>query len=221
MIRRLKKDVLKELPPKRRQMILLETDNSLDKSLAQEVKLYDDYIKERGGLTFDVPEFSELAKIRKQNAIAKIPFVIEYLEEVLNETGKIVVWAHHHEVVDALAAEFGDLAVKLDGRDNSNERRQLAVDAFQTDPKIKIFIGSIMAAGVGITLTAASVAVFAESSWSPKDTNQAEDRLHRKGQLNAVTIQHLVLKNSLDEREIQVMIGKQDVADRGLDSKGE
>src|SRR5439155_1581888 len=113
-------------------------------------------------------------------------FVIEHLRDLLEEKGKVIVFAHHHEVVDALMEEFGNEAVKVDGRVTKPETRQAAVDRFQTDPTCKVFVGSIMAAGVAITLTAADTVVFAELDWVPGNVSQAEDRAHRIGQLSTV-----------------------------------
>src|SRR5262249_37628078 len=98
--------------------------------------------------------------------------------------------------------------------------RQAAVDAFQTDPNVKLFVGSITAAGVGITLTAASHVVFAELDWVPGNVSQAEDRCHRIGQTDSVLVQHLVLEGSLDATMAQRIVDKQDVIDRALDING-
>ncbi len=100
----------------------------------------------------------------------------------------------------------------------SNEaERQDAVDRFQNDPRCRIFIGNITAAGVGITLTASSYVVFAELDWVPGNMSQAEDRCHRIGQTETVLVQHIVLDQSLDARQAKVLIAKQQVIDEGLD----
>lgn len=218
MIRRLKKDVLKELPPKRRSVIVLETKKSLTKLLKRETMAYDDYVKKHGEDKFESPIFGEVSKVRKEVALAKVPFVIEYLEEILNETQKVVVWVHHHEVADALSQVFRSTCVILDGRSDVKSR-QKAIDDFQTKENCRLFIGGIQAAGVGITLTAASLCIFAELDWTPANISQAEDRLHRIGQKDSVQIQHLVLQGSLDERMAQVIIEKQEIADKALDKE--
>jgi SWI/SNF-related matrix-associated actin-dependent regulator 1 of chromatin subfamily A len=181
---------------------------------------YDDYIAKHGKDDIDPPDFTEMSKVMKEVAIAKIPYAIEYLKEVLSEKEeqKVAVWTHHHEVSDALIAAFGSEAVCVDGR-VSIENRQHSVDSFQTDPRIKIFIGSIQAAGVGITLTAASLALFVERSWTPALVTQAEDRLHRIGQKENVLIRHLVFNGSQDQRQVQALVRKQEIADRVLDKE--
>jgi SWI/SNF-related matrix-associated actin-dependent regulator 1 of chromatin subfamily A len=105
--------------------------------------------------------FGELSKLRHATALAKVPLVLEHLEAALQESPKVVVFAHHRDVVERLAEPLGDRAVTLTGNDTA-ERRQASVDRFQTDPTCALFIGSITAAGFGLTLTAASHVVFAE-----------------------------------------------------------
>lgn len=132
------------------------------------------------------------------------------------QSSKVVIFVHHHDVVAALAQEFGDSCVTLTGED-SIEKRQIAVDRFQTDPTCRVFIGSLKAAGVGITLTAAHHVVFGELDWVPGNMSQAEDRCHRIGQKDNVLVQHLVLEGSLDSRMARVLIEKQAVIDAALD----
>lgn len=221
MIRRLKMDVLKELPAKRRQIISLEAEGTaILKIIEKEKKTYAEYEEalKSGEFSFETPAFQEISRVRKETAVAKIPYVVDHLKGILEDgTDKIVVMVHHYEVVDNLIAalrEFG--VVSVDGR-TSNENRQKAVDAFQEDPDIRVFVGTIKAAGVGLTLTASSTVIFAELDWVPGNVTQAEDRVHRIGQRNAVMIYHLVLEGSLDERMVEIIIEKQKTIDSALD----
>jgi hypothetical protein len=241
MIRRLKMDVLTELPPKRRQIIEFEPTPSIRKlvnkesavwesnadvieslRLAVELSKVSDDIEDyknavaslREGMT---SHFTEMAALRREIAVAKVPFVVEH---VRNASEKVVIFAHHKDVIRALQDELGSEAVHLMG-DTKMEDRQKAVDAFQNDDSVRYFIGSIKAAGVGLTLTASSHVVFAELDWVPGNLSQAEDRLHRIGQLNSVLVQHLVLQESLDATMAQTIIDKQEVIDKALDDKYE
>ncbi|KKQ35536.1 MAG: Superfamily II DNA/RNA helicase, partial [Candidatus Nomurabacteria bacterium GW2011_GWB1_37_5] len=90
-------------------------------------------------------------------------------------------------------------------------------DSFQSDPNCRLFIGSIKAAGVGLTLTAANTVVFAELDWVPANISQAEDRAYRIGQKQNVLVQHIVLDGSLDARMAELLVMKQAIADRALD----
>jgi hypothetical protein len=117
--------------------------------------------------------------------------------------------------MEALAAE-NIAAVSLTG-DTPMQTRQDNVDRFQNGKNCRVFVGNIQAAGVGITLTAASHVIFTELDWVPGNMTQAEDRCHRIGQHDSVLVQHLVLEGSLSARMAKVLIEKQDVIDRALD----
>jgi hypothetical protein len=150
--------------------------------------------------------------------VAKVPAVVEHVRDIA-EAEKVVVFAHHHDVIDALATELKEYdPVVVDGRVSAEDRHE-RVQRFQTDPDCRIYIGSITASGVGITLTAASRVVFAELDWVPGNITQAEDRLHRIGQRDTVFVQHLVVDGSLDARMAEVLVEKQRVADEALDAE--
>ena len=111
--------------------------------------------------------FTDMSRLRRETALAKVEYVADHVREALDAgSAKVVVFAHHHDVLDALMAEFGDGAVKLDGRD-AMEARDIAVQRFQEDPQVRVFVGGMKAAGVGLTLTAAAHVVFAELDWVP------------------------------------------------------
>jgi SWI/SNF-related matrix-associated actin-dependent regulator 1 of chromatin subfamily A len=242
MVRRLKADVLTDLPPKRRQVIALPANGAsalVAKEAAAEARheatitqarialelakaaddasTYEQAVEKLRSATSAA--FTEMAQLRHDTALAKVPYVIEHL---LDASGKVVVMAHHHDVVNALRAglekEHPGSVVVLTG-DTSMHDRQAAVDRFQQDPRCLYFIGSIRAAGVGLTLTAASHVVFAELDWTPGAMSQAEDRCHRIGQVNSVLVQHIVLDGSLDCKLAHTLVAKQAVIDRALDTK--
>ena len=248
MVRRLKKDVLTELPPKIRQVIELPA-NGISSAVRNETQLrktqtskirqlkikvqtakknkdengYRQAMKDlRQGYLFT---FSEMARARHDTAIAKTPTVIAHTLEVLNEDPekKVVVFGHHHDVIDGIAQGMHDEGIQsitLTGRESQKEK-QNAIDTFQTDPRCKVFIGSIQAAGVGLTLTESSHVIFAELDWVPGNVSQAEDRCHRIGQTDSVLIQHLVLEGSIDAQMARKVIFKQEVIDKALDIKPE
>ena len=243
MIRRLKADVLKDLPPKRRQIIRLVADSdTLRKAVESELAAFADRIGDDAEIAemqiadaqatgnkaeydqavsklryTESVAFAEMSAARKRTAVAKIPSVLEHLDNLM-ESGleKVVVYGHHHEVVHAIADHYEKASVLVYG-ETKMEDRQKAIERFQTDPIYKVFVGSIGAAGVGITLTAASHVVFAELDWVPGNVTQAEDRCHRIGQIESVTVEHLVVDGSLDSHMAQMIVDKQLVADRALD----
>jgi len=160
-----------------------------------------------------------MAQVRHDTAVAKVPQVIEFVTQQVADDTKVVIFAHHHDVIDALVDAFmGNGVAKLDGRDSATNKQE-AIDRFQKDPDCRVFVGNIQAAGIGITLTAASHVIFAELDWVPGNVTQAEDRLHRIGQANSVLVQHLVLEGSIDANIAKTMVSKQAVIDRALDDK--
>ncbi len=241
MVRRLKKDVLTELPAKRRQVIEL-APNGASRAVKAEAKAFRAHEDRLAGLRDEADlahaagdettykaaveklrdeaqvAFSEISRLRHDVAVAKIPSVIDHVDNMLESgVSKCLLFCHHKDVVKAFAEHYGAAAVKLTG-DTSQEDRQTAVDRFQTDPAVKVFIGSITAAGVGLTLTAAAHVVFAELDWVPANITQAEDRCHRIGQTGSVLVQHLVVDGSLDARMAKTIVAKQAVADKALDN---
>ncbi|MGC8622335.1 MAG: C-terminal helicase domain-containing protein, partial [Caldisphaera sp.] len=140
-------------------------------------------------------------------ALKKLPYVYDIIEDAVENTGKVVVFGHHLDVLDSIYEKFKDIAVKATGSESIKERDE-AVSKFQNDPNVKIFVGSIMTMGLGITLTASSLTIFVEIEWRPGDLVQAEDRLHRIGQKNSVLIQYVVVDKSIDEFMIEKIFEK-------------
>lgn len=241
MIRRLKADVLSELPAKRRQVIELaangaagivekeanawaahqETLTALREAveLAKVLEDQEAYAEAVEALREgSSAAFEEMAQIRHDVALAKVPYVIEHVASAIEE-GPVVLFAWHRDVVKALAEGLAEReidSVQLVGG-MSDEAKQQSVDAFQAG-QVPVFIGNIKAAGVGITLVRSSHVVFAELDWVPANMTQAEDRTHRIGQRSSVLVQHLVLEGSLDQVMAEALVKKQEVADKALDN---
>lgn len=242
MVRRLKKDVLKELPPKRRQVlevvgrgleavVAAERDAYAQKQeriLAAKAKVElakaeDDKAAYREAVESLRSEVSmtigEMAEMRQVVALAKVPIVVDHVLSLADSVGKVVVFAHHKKVVQALMDGLAELnPVKVAG-DVKMEDRDAAVKAFQTDPGVRCFIGNIAAAGVGITLVASSTVVFAELDWTPAGMSQCEDRCARIGQVNSVLVQHIVLDGSIDAHMAKMLVTKQEILDLALDQE--
>lgn len=201
LLRRRKAEVL-DLPPKLRTYMPVEVD------LAAYRRVWTDYVallaKRRR-----VPRhmlLAEVAKLRHAAAIAKIPAAIALAEEIRSTGEKVVVFACHQVVVDALVSHFGASCVAVTGSHSAAER-QAAVEAFQTDPAIGVFVGNLVAAGTGLSLTAATQVVFVDYSFVPAEHLQAEDRPYRIGQSNAVTVTYLSAVGTLDT-EIEALLAQ-------------
>lgn len=205
MLRRLKKDVLTELPDKQYQLVpMIGCTTRIAMPLISESMKWIKKLKHQdiGG------ELGEISELRHRIAQTKLPLCIEHIRGLLETEEKIVVFAYHSDIIDALAEAFkGDEAVVLDGR-MSQKAREEAVKSFQESPECRIFIGQIQAAGVGITLTAARTVVFVESSWVPGEIAQAVDRCHRIGQKDSVLAQFLIIEDSIEEHMLATVIDK-------------
>jgi SWI/SNF-related matrix-associated actin-dependent regulator 1 of chromatin subfamily A len=242
MVRRLKSEVLTELPRKIRQIIEIEAETSEQKQAVRAESKYETESEDRMAFLRAAVEmskaeseeayvaavarltdasqvdFTEMSRLRHETALSKVPAVLAHVEAALEDNdNKIIIAAHHRDVIDLLNISLHEYnPVILIGGMNELDR-QKSVDRFQNDLSCRIFIGGIMAAGVGITLTASSHVVFAELDWVPGNITQMEDRAHRIGQTQTVLVQHLVLSESLDARMANILVSKQAVIDSALD----
>lgn len=226
MVRRLKKDVLKDLPPKVRQIIEIPAKGqSIPADLLRAIGVIAK-LRHKAHTPDEVRQLKEaqavalerMSKVRHEQALAKVPAVVEHVRELLESVDKVVVFAHHRDVIAQLHDALTDFRPSLVVGGQGDLIKQKNVDEFQTVPECRVFIGQIQAAGVGLTLTAASTVVFAELDWTPGNMAQCEDRCHRIGQKDSVLVQHLVLEGSLDARISKALLRKQQVIDQTLDS---
>jgi SWI/SNF-related matrix-associated actin-dependent regulator 1 of chromatin subfamily A len=221
MIRRKKQDVLKELPDKVYSFVPMALDNLKEYKEAE--KSFIAYIRQTKGneAAERIKRIEQLAKIEglKQLAVqGKLLQVIDWIKEFLETGNKLVVFCVHKFVVNSLMTEFKEIAVKIDGSVATN-KRQILVDAFQNDEKIRLFVGNIKAAGEGITLTASSNVAILELPWSPKTIDQAGDRVHRIGQKDSVTIYYLLAQNTIEEKIAKLLDAKRKTVDAVVDGE--
>ncbi len=232
MVRRLKKDVLSELPPKRRQVVLLAAEAFWNKAHVDGLTLipyeitesnYEDAVN---ALHADRVKFAEWSKTRHEQGMLKVGACAEFILNALEESPKIIVFAYHLDVIEALVAclrgELGqnEEVLCITGDTPLTERMDV-VRHFQTNAKSRIVVGSIGAMGVGFNLNASSHVIFCELDPAIRAVTQAEDRPHRIGQRDMVLVQHLVVNGSLCARLAKILVKKQDVIDIALDGKGE
>jgi SWI/SNF-related matrix-associated actin-dependent regulator 1 of chromatin subfamily A len=197
VLRRKKIDVLKDLPPIRFSELALEGSFDKIKNLP-EANLVRHTLAEKGidGLREIAPR---VATLRRLTGLAKVAPLVAWVKDWLEGGGgKIVLFAHHREVIDQLYTGFASERPCVLQGSTAGRARQHVIDEFQNG-ETKVFIGQIQAAGTGITLTASSTVVFCESSWTPSDNEQAAMRVHRIGQRNACDIRFAMLAGSIDE----------------------
>ncbi len=205
MIRHLKRDHLKELGEKTRQIIFLDTPKQIQKfehDVLDEIDL-DELLGEDHCL-------GDIAEYRRKVGEAKLEPSFQFIKEFLDNTSeKLVVFAHHIDVVEGLFKMLhGYYALMIRGGMKASLKDNHVAE-FQNNPNARVIVGNIDAMGVGLTLTAASRVIIVEPSWVPGVNEQAEDRCHRMTQESNVYIQYLVLRNSLDERMIHQVLRKE------------
>lgn len=215
--RREKKDVLKDLPNKIRQVVLCDIINRKEYNdaladLEIYLKKYRQATDEQIARSMKGEVMVRIGVLKNISARGKLNDVTEYISDIVESGEKIVVFVHLKEVAQHLKKMF-PAAVTITG-DDSNVDRQKAVDSFQKDPETQVIICSIKAAGVGLTLTASSRVAFVELPWHPADMDQCEDRCHRIGQKDSVQCTAFLGKNTIDEWVYQIINEKRGITDQ-------
>ena len=194
ILRRLKEDVL-DLPDKIITPVHLRTSSKEYKDLMGEYyEWFDNKKEESSSLTI---QFSKIMKVRKVIANEKVKHTIEFVENIIEQGKKVIIFTNFTETLQLIHNHFGKESVYLDGSCNKIQR-QYAVDQFQENEKIKVFVGNLKAAGVGLTLTSAEVVIMNDLSFVPAEHAQAEDRAYRYGQKNNVLVYYPIFENTLE-----------------------
>ncbi len=255
MIRRMTEDVMKDLPKKVKDVIILDED-VLASIVKKEQNLLVTAKKEQEKLEMEIERlrevmqtdssyetiyknkvatlkkakfqnFAEMSKIRKEMAIKKVPYVIEFTKEMLESAAdpqsKVVIFAHHQEVIRALYDGMKKYnPVVIYGGTSANDRQKI-ISLFKEKNAFRVFIGSMGAAGTGVDGLQMNCnrMVFAELDWTPSLVDQAESRLARIGQKLPVFIYHIVADQSIDSHIAKLMMQKTAIAKQILDYKPE
>ena len=194
MLRRRKDDVL-DLPPKQRTWIDVDVDDEVRDQLHRAVaRFLDEERTERGG-RLGIAMFSGA---RRRLAVAKVPQTLDFVRGAVEQGEKVILFSCFTHATRRFARALGDLCVTVTG-EVPTAKRQALVDRFQNDETVRVFVGQIHAAGVGINLTAASQVVFNDLDWVPANHWQAEDRAHRIGQAGTVNVTYMVARKTLEE----------------------
>jgi len=215
-LRRLKQDVLSHLPPKTRWNIpiqLTPAEAREYKKIEQETItiLSNGEAIEKNHLTVLLDLKSFIADIKLDRALSQVQDIVEGGE-------KVVLMSEFRKSAEGVKEHFGKSCVMVHGG-VSKEERDNAVHAFMTDPKIKVFSGTIMAAGVGLTLTSSSTLGFLGSAWTPADITQAEDRVHRASTTSdKVHIIKWICEDTIDEDIEALLEEKGKIVNKALDN---
>lgn len=222
MLRRLKCNVLQDLPQKQRSVIPMLLDNREQYNQAEAdlmAWIEENEGKEAADRASRAEVLTRFEKLKQLTVRGKMSMVYDWVDDFLESGQKLVLFATHHETIDALTARYKDVCVKVDGRDSA-ESRQKAVDSFQNNADVKLFVGNIKAAGVGLTLTAASNVAFVELDWVPGNHDQAEDRVHRIGQTaDSINAWYLIADSTIEDDIMDILDSKRKVLDAVLDGE--
>ena len=219
LLRRLKTEVL-DMPDK----VIIPMYHELSATGWNEYdRLWDEYLekrkelKKRGTVQRDLVE---LILLRKFIAMEAIPETIELAENALEMDKKVIIFTSFTDELNALAQHFGKLCVIHNGP-MSDKEKQRSVDAFQNNDKIKVFIGNIKSAGVGITLTKANTVIFNSFDWVPSSNEQCEDRAYRIGQNDNVNVYYQLFENTISTRMWHTLRSKKDIISTIIGDKQE
>jgi SWI/SNF-related matrix-associated actin-dependent regulator of chromatin subfamily A-like protein 1 len=224
-VRRRKAEVLPQLPPKRQVVVPVELANEREYRTAE--KSLVDWLREQ---PLDLSELeakiarvlraerlAQLSALQRLAAKGKLPAAIGWIGDFLASGEPLVVFARHREVQEAVLERFPG-ALHLLGRDTT-EAREAAVQAFQREDGPQLLVAATRVAAQGITLTRATNVAFLELEWTPAMHDQAEDRLHRIGQRDAVTAWYLLAAGTIDETMAELLQDKRTVVEAVTEGK--
>jgi len=219
MIRRLKRDVLKDLPPITHNVVLLDIKNR---------KEYDDAEKDfiqwlqkkspaKANKAMRAERMVKRGYLRRLIGELKLQAVKEWIDTFFEETDdKLIIFGIHKKVLKPLQEHYHSRSVLLDGS-VTGRKRQLAVDKFQKAPKTKLILANVQAGGTGYTLTASRTVGMIEIPWTPGEVNQAVARAHRISQTRGVMCYYLVVRDTIEYDLIRLIQHKQGILDNVLD----
>lgn len=194
ILRRLKEDVL-DLPEKIITPVYLRLHSkNYEELMGEYYNWYEKNPEESKNLSI---QFTKLVQVRQLIADEKTQHTIELAENIIEQGKKVIIFCNFTHSLEIIYKHFGKAAVRLDGS-TSKTQRQEAIDKFQEDEKIKVFVGNIKSAGTGITLTAGEAVIMNDLSFLPSDHSQAEDRAYRYGQKNNVLVYYPLFENTLE-----------------------
>lgn len=219
VLRRLKSEVLAELPPKQRVRVPIYLSATQRAGYDKIVQKYERRLQEAGSKAGAV-KLEMIEALRQAVLAIKMKAAQEWADDFLAGDGKLVMFALHREATINLYEHNQGKAVRVIGGISQRDRLE-AEDRFQNDPAVRLFVGNIDAAGEGLTLTAASDLCMVEFPWTPGRMRQAEDRIHRIGQTGTATIWQFVAEDTIDADILDLLSEKYTIIQEILDGGGD
>ena len=220
MIRRLKKDVMDQLPAKTRSVVKIQMEKPREYQQAEKdfIKWLAKRSKRKAMRAAKAVELVKLGHLKRLAGELKLKAVFEWLDNYLEGTNeKLLIFGIHKVILHAILTRYARTAVLVDGS-VTGTKRQAAIDRFNRDKSTRLFVGNIQAAGVGWSCTSTSNVLMVELDWVPGNHRQAEDRVHGIGRgKGAAQIWYVVAAGSIEEKICNVLEGKQGTLDQALD----
>ena len=231
ILRRTKKEVIKELPPKIEKEYLVEMGKSQKNAYGVYVENVKEKLKEKKEIKNKITVFSYLTKLRQlcldpsivienyKGKSAKIDTCLELVKEHISENNKILIFSQFTTVLKNLGAKLNKNKISyyyLDGSTKAMDRMSLVND-FNNNDEVKVFLISLKAGGTGLNLTSANTVIHFDPWWNPSVENQASDRAHRIGQKQVVEVIKLITKGTIEEKIIELQERKKELIDNMID----
>ena len=226
VIRIKKGDVLKDLPEKNFVNIPIRIDKESQKNYDLVESSFIEYLKEvkdktdkEINKTLQAEKLAKLNELRQISTIGKQSVATEIIENIVESGQKVVVFCSYNAPLLELQKKFKEKAVMIIGS-NSAQDRATAIDVFQKDDKVKVFLGGMLSASTGITLTEAQNVLFLNYDWTPANMEQAYSRIDRIGQkAESINIYQLIAMDTIDQKIEELLKGKKEIIGELIDGE--
>ena len=215
ILRRVKKTVAKDLPDKIIKVSYCPMDDDsqreYNEALAKTRRQAKDLVKEKGFQKSKFELLAMLMKLRQVASLGKLPAFMEQLQSAIAGRHKILVFSQFVKMLQIIAAELQEEGIPFCYLDGSTKDRLGECNRFNRDPKISVFLISLMAGGTGLNLTGADMVIHYDPWWNPAVEDQATDRAHRIGQKKTVYVMKMIASGSIEEKVLALQRKKQAV----------
>lgn len=218
MVRRLKKDVLEQLPPKTRTVLPLEIDDRKEYERAEDdlISWLSEFDMAAARRAKHAEEYAKWTHLKKLACSLKLSSVVSWVKEYLSGTdGKLLLGIWHTDTTARLLQDFGKCTTVIDGSKTTKQREE-AERRFKEDPDCRILIGNFKSAGVGLNFPGVDVGLV-EIPWNPATCVQFEDRAHRMNSVRGVNVFYFVAHGTIEEKLCQINDRKMKISDAILD----
>ena len=228
LLRRLKSDVLKDLPSKQEQVVYVDMNETHKKFYNEKRDYYKEMLEQQISMNGiekskfiilqafnDLRQIASAPELKSENRItsSKIEDLFEMLEDIVLSGHKVLIFANFLGSLDLISEKANELGYEHLLMTGSTRNRQDLVDKFQNDKKIKLFLMTLKVGGVGLNLTEADYVFIFDPWWNKSAENQAIDRSHRMGQKNTVFSYKMITKGTIEEKILELQSQKQDMTD--------